>query len=34
VELERIARIAAAEGAEALAIGTKLTETKQRPEWD
>jgi hypothetical protein len=33
-ELERIARIAADEGAEALAIGTELTKTTQRPEWN
>ncbi len=33
-ELERIARIAADEGAEALAIGTELSKTTQRPEWN
>lgn len=33
VELERIARISAEEGAEALAIGTELAKTTQRPEW-
>jgi hypothetical protein len=33
-ELERIARIAADEGAEALAIGTELAKTTQRPEWN
>jgi sugar phosphate isomerase/epimerase len=32
-ELERIARIAAEEGAEGLAIGTELVKTTQRPEW-
>ena len=32
-ELERIARIAATEGAEALAIGTELVKTTHRPEW-
>jgi hypothetical protein len=32
-ELQRFARIAADEGAEALAIGTELTKTTQRPEW-
>ena len=32
-ELERIARIAAEEGAEALAIGTELARTSLRPEW-
>lgn len=32
-ELERIAKIAAEEGAEALAIGTELSKTTQRPEW-
>jgi hypothetical protein len=32
-ELERITRIAAEEHAEALAIGTELTKTTQRPEW-
>jgi hypothetical protein len=32
-ELERIARIASDEGAEALAIGTELAKTTQRPEW-
>jgi hypothetical protein len=34
VELRRIARIAADEGAEALAIGTELAKTTQRPEWN
>jgi hypothetical protein len=33
-ELARIARIAADEGAEALAIGTELAKTTQRPEWN
>ena len=33
-ELERIARIAAEEGAEALAIGTELAKTTRRPEWN
>ncbi len=33
-ELERIARIAAEEKAEALAIGTELKLTTQRPEWN
>lgn len=32
-QIERIARIAAAENAEALAIGTELAKTTQRPEW-
>jgi hypothetical protein len=32
-ELERIARIAAEEGADGLSIGTELTKTTQRPEW-
>jgi hypothetical protein len=32
-ELERIAKIAAEENAEALAIGTELAKTTQRPEW-
>lgn len=32
-ELERIALIAAEEGADALAIGTELAKTTQRPEW-
>jgi glycosyl hydrolase family 113 len=32
-ELERIARIAAEENAEALAVGTELARTTQRPEW-
>jgi hypothetical protein len=32
--LEPIAQIAAAEHAEALAIGTELSETTQRPEWN
>lgn len=31
--LERIARIAAEEGADVLAIGTELAKTSQRPEW-
>jgi sugar phosphate isomerase/epimerase len=33
-ELERLARIAADEGAEALAIGTEFAKTTQRPEWN
>ena len=33
-ELDRIARIAAEEKAEALAVGTELSATTQRPEWD
>ncbi len=33
-ELERIARIAADEKAEALAVGTELTQTTQRREWN
>jgi hypothetical protein len=33
-ELQRIARVAADEHAEALAIGTELTATMQRPEWN
>lgn len=33
-ELRRIARIAAEEGAKALAIGTELAKTTQRPEWN
>jgi sugar phosphate isomerase/epimerase len=33
-ELERIARIAADEGAEALAIGTELAKTTRRSEWN
>ena len=33
-ELQRIARIATEEGAESLAIGTELTKTTQRPEWN
>jgi hypothetical protein len=33
-ELMRIGRIAAEEGAEALAIGTELAKTTQRPEWN
>ncbi len=33
VEIERIARIAAANHADILAIGTELTKTTQRPEW-
>ncbi len=33
-ELERFARIAEGEGAEALAIGTELDKTAQRPEWE
>ena len=32
-ELERIARIAAEEGADGLIIGTELSKTTQRPEW-
>jgi len=32
-ELERIARIAAEEGADGLVIGTELAKTTQRPEW-
>jgi hypothetical protein len=32
-EIVRIARIAAAEGADALALGTELAKTTQRPEW-
>jgi hypothetical protein len=32
-EIERIARIASEEGADALAIGTELARTSQRPEW-
>jgi hypothetical protein len=32
-ELERIAKISAEEGAEALAIGTELAKTTHRPEW-
>jgi len=32
-ELERVARIAAEEGADGLAIGTELAKTTQRPEW-
>jgi glycosyl hydrolase family 113 len=32
-EIERIARIAAQENAEVLAIGTELARTTQRPEW-
>ena len=32
-ELNRIARIAEEEEAEALAIGTELSQTRQRPEW-
>jgi len=32
-EVERIAHIAAAEGADALAIGTELAKTSKRPEW-
>src|SRR5579872_2772455 len=32
-ELQRIAQIAKAENAEALAIGTELAATSQRPEW-
>lgn len=34
IELRRIARIAAEEGAESLAIGTELAKTTQRPEWN
>jgi hypothetical protein len=33
-ELERVARIAADERAEALSIGTELEKTTQRPEWN
>lgn len=33
-ELERIARIAAEEGADGLSIGTELPKTTQRPEWN
>lgn len=33
-ELQRIARIAADEKAQALALGTELTTTTQRPEWN
>jgi hypothetical protein len=33
-ELARIAQIAADEKAEALAVGTELTQTSQRPEWN
>jgi hypothetical protein len=33
-EIIRIARIAANEKAEALAVGTELSQTTQRPEWD
>jgi hypothetical protein len=33
-ELERIARIAAEEGAEGLSIGTELARTTRRPEWN
>ena len=33
-ELERIARIAAEEGADGLSIGTELSRTTQRPEWN
>ena len=32
-QIERIARIASEEGADALAIGTELVKTSQRPEW-
>jgi hypothetical protein len=32
-QIERIARIAREEGADALAIGTELAKTSQRPEW-
>ena len=32
-QLERIAQIASEEGADALAIGTELAKTTQRPEW-
>lgn len=32
-EIVRIARVAAAEGAETLALGTELTKTSRRPEW-
>ncbi len=34
IELQRIARIASEEGAEALAIGTELAKTTHRPEWN
>ena len=33
-ELERVAKISADEGAEALAIGTELAKTSKRPEWN
>jgi hypothetical protein len=33
-ELERFARIAEGEGAEALSIGTEIDETTQRPQWE
>ena len=33
IEIERIARIAAEEGADGLSIGTELAKTTQRPEW-
>lgn len=33
LQLQRIARIAAMEGAEALSVGTELVKTSQRPEW-
>ena len=32
-QLQRIARIASEEGADALAVGTELVKTTQRPEW-
>ena len=32
-EIVRIARVAAAEGADALALGTELAKTTERPEW-
>jgi len=34
LELERVARVAEEEKAEALAIGTELTATTQRREWN
>jgi hypothetical protein len=33
-ELERVARIAAEEGADAVSIGTELAKTTRRPEWN
>ena len=33
VQLERVARIAAEEGADSLSIGTELAKTTRRPEW-